>query len=168
MRLWSIHPRYLDVPGLLGVWREGLLAQAVLAGRTRGYLHHPQFARFRQAQDPLAGIAEYLRAVAAEARRRGYRFAEAKIGPASSPAQIPVTRGQVEYEWRRLLSKLEQRDPARWEVQRSIPDPEVHPLFFVVEGEIEPWEVVRTGSLAPLPAPREARPPGDGPGRDRC
>jgi hypothetical protein len=30
MRLWSIHPKYLDRQGLLAVWREGLLAQSVL------------------------------------------------------------------------------------------------------------------------------------------
>lgn len=30
MRLWSLHPSYLDRAGLLAVWREGLLAQSVL------------------------------------------------------------------------------------------------------------------------------------------
>jgi len=30
MRLWSIHPKYLDRQGLLAVWRESLLAQSVL------------------------------------------------------------------------------------------------------------------------------------------
>lgn len=47
MRLWSVHPKYLDVRGLVALWREGLLAQAVLRGRTKGYLHHPQLERFR-------------------------------------------------------------------------------------------------------------------------
>ena len=37
MRLWSLHPSYLDARGLVALWREGLLAQAVLKGRTRGY-----------------------------------------------------------------------------------------------------------------------------------
>ena len=32
MRLWSLSPRYLDVKGLVAVWREGLLADAVLLG----------------------------------------------------------------------------------------------------------------------------------------
>jgi len=31
MRLWSLHPRYLDAKGLVALWREGLLAQKVLA-----------------------------------------------------------------------------------------------------------------------------------------
>ncbi|WP_368086417.1 pyrimidine dimer DNA glycosylase/endonuclease V [Nitrosomonas sp. Nm34] len=26
MRLWSIHPKYLDAKGLLALWREGLQA----------------------------------------------------------------------------------------------------------------------------------------------
>ena len=36
MRLWSLHPRYLDAKGLVALWREGLLAQAVLKGQTKG------------------------------------------------------------------------------------------------------------------------------------
>lgn len=37
MRLWSIHPRYLDTKGLVALWRETLLlAQAVLFGNTKG------------------------------------------------------------------------------------------------------------------------------------
>ncbi|MFP3165813.1 MAG: pyrimidine dimer DNA glycosylase/endonuclease V, partial [Nitrososphaeria archaeon] len=34
MRLWSLHPSFLDKQGILGVWREGLLAQKVLIGKT--------------------------------------------------------------------------------------------------------------------------------------
>lgn len=37
MRLWTLHPKYLDPKGLVALWRETLLAQRVLAGRTRGY-----------------------------------------------------------------------------------------------------------------------------------
>ena len=37
MRLWSLRPKYLDSQGLVALWREGLLAQAVLRGKTRGY-----------------------------------------------------------------------------------------------------------------------------------
>ena len=48
MRLWSVHPLHLDRQGLTACWREALLAQAVLAGRTRGYRAHPQLERFRE------------------------------------------------------------------------------------------------------------------------
>ena len=47
MRLWSVHPRHLDRQGLTACWREGLLAQKVLTGTTRGYRNHPQLTRFR-------------------------------------------------------------------------------------------------------------------------
>ena len=71
MRLWTLHPRHLDAAGLVALWREGLLAQAVLLGRTRGYTRHPQLERFRAAADPVARITGYLRIVAAEAASRG-------------------------------------------------------------------------------------------------
>jgi hypothetical protein len=64
MRLWTVHPRHLDPAGLVALWREALLAQAVLLGRTRGYTRHPQLQRFKAAADPEGCIARYLRAVA--------------------------------------------------------------------------------------------------------
>ncbi len=30
MRIWSLHPKYLDRQGLLACWRETLLAQKVM------------------------------------------------------------------------------------------------------------------------------------------
>jgi hypothetical protein len=73
MRLWTLHPEDLDAAGLVALWREALLANAVLAGRTNGYRHHPQLERFREASHPVAAVNAYLRVVHAEATRRGYQ-----------------------------------------------------------------------------------------------
>lgn len=89
MRLWSLHPRYLDRAGLVALWREALLAQAVLKGETRGYRHHPQLDRFRSQTVPEAAIAAYLEEVRREASRRGYRFDPARIGPAGRHPPSP-------------------------------------------------------------------------------
>ena len=111
MRLWSVHPKYLDARGLVAQWREGLLAQAVLRGRTNGYRHHPQLQRFRAQPSPLGAIADYLRGVHAEAVNRGYAFAARKISPARASGVIAVTRGQLMHEWSHLMAKLAIRDP---------------------------------------------------------
>src|SRR5207344_713386 len=79
VRIWSLHPKYLDARGLVALWREGLLAQAVLKGETTGYVYHPQLLRFREQSFPVAFIAEYLRVVHGEAVNRGYCFAAEKI-----------------------------------------------------------------------------------------
>src|SRR5690606_20400742 len=79
MRLWSLHPALLDRAALVACWREGLLAQAVLAGRTRGYRNHPQLERFRASPDPLVAVATYLSGVAGEADARGYRFDRTRL-----------------------------------------------------------------------------------------
>jgi hypothetical protein len=79
MRLWSIHPEYLDTHGLTAAWREGLLAKKVLEGKTRGYTHHPQLARFRACRNPAAAINAYLAQLFAESRARGYNFDKTKI-----------------------------------------------------------------------------------------
>jgi hypothetical protein len=140
MRIWSLHPKYLDRQGLLACWRETLLAQKVLRGETRGYRQHPQLIRFRTQPDPLAAIAAYLAALAEEAGRRGYRFDQSKIVARAAADRIPVGRGQLLYEWEHLKQKLRRRDPARYAGVESIAEPEPHPLFSVVAGPIEAWE----------------------------
>lgn len=144
MRLWSLHPHHLDRQGLTGCWRESLLAQAVLAGRTEGYRSHPQLERFRAHSAPLAAVGAYLDALAAEATSRGYRFDRTRIDVAPSdgthPARIPVHDGQLAFEREHLLAKLEQRDPERWQRVRLLAAPEPHPLFTVVPGPVATWE----------------------------
>lgn len=147
MRLWSLHPRQLDARGLVALWREGLLARAVLRGRTRGYRHHAQLERFRAAPHPVAAINAYLAVVLAEARRRGYRFDARKLAGPRSAARLPVTRGQLRWEWRHLLAKLRRRAPAAWRAARRA-RPEPHPLFRVVAGPVAAWEVGRRGKPA--------------------
>lgn len=140
MRIWSLHPRQLDRAGLVACWRETLLAQAVLAGRTRGYRSHPQLERFRAQPQPVDSIGAYLAGIAAEADRRGYRFDHGRIiSPDAVVGQIPVTDGQLALEWAHLGRKLAGRSPEFTRVwAESAPQP--HPLFVVVPGDVEPWE----------------------------
>ena len=141
MRLWSVHPKYLDARGLVALWREALLAQAVLRGQTKGYRHHPQLERFRAQPSSLAAIANYLRRVHEEAVTRGYEFDAAKISPAKgSRTTIEVTRGQVMHEWSHLMSKLSVRDPALHDRLATVSRPQAHPSFRIVPGGIATWE----------------------------
>ncbi len=140
MRLWSLHPRYLDRLGLVAVWREGLLAQKVLAGKTRGYQNHPQLERFRESENPPEAIAQYLLGVWREACRRGYCFSGEKIGPTGQDIFLQVSRGQLEFELQWLGEKLKKRD---FRARQKLPPAEridSHPLFRVVPGEIASWE----------------------------
>ena len=140
MRLWSLHPKYLDPQGLVAVWRETLLAQAVLRGETRGYRNHPQLDRFKSHSAPLAAMSHYLKAIHAEAELRGYSFDRSKIKPTRTQATLLVTSGQIEYEWTHLMAKLTARNPELYRKWRKTQTPEVHPLFEICEGCIEPWE----------------------------
>jgi hypothetical protein len=141
MRLWTVHPKYLDAKGIVALWREGLLAKAVLAGETKGYIHHPQLIRFRAHPQPLAAVCEYLRSVLTESQHRGYCFDEAKLP--SDPVDIePIeeSQGQLAYEWQHLLNKLSVRDPDRFQQWSTVKQPEPHPLFTMVPGKIKDWE----------------------------
>ncbi len=140
MRLWTLHPKYLDARGLVALWREALLAQKVLQNKTRGYTHHPQLVRFRAQRDPSQAIAAYLRTVCEEADSRGYSFDARKIAPTRSRKRITTTRGQLLYEWDHLQKKLRLRDPARFAEIKQIREPDANSLFDIVDGTIEAWE----------------------------
>ena len=141
MRLWTLHPKYLDPRGLVALWREALLAQAVLKGQTSGYKHHPQLIRFRNTPSPAESIASYSRGVYDESCRRGYCFDVVKIGSAGTMESIIVTQGQLDYEWIHLKKKLRARAPSWLNRIQTIQRPVPHPLFRIVPGKVEEWEV---------------------------
>ncbi len=140
MRLWSLHPRYLDTRGLVACWREGLLARKVLRGETRGYRNHPQLERFRAQEEPVPVLDRYLLNIFEEATKRGFSFNREKIGPCFADTRLVVTRGQLEFEWRHLKAKLKIRDGQRHEAVARIASPIANPIFRVIEGDMESWE----------------------------
>ncbi len=143
MRIWTLHPKYLDAKGLVALWRETLLAQKVLLGQTKGYRNHPQLQRFRQTRNPVGAVASYLRTVAAEAQRRGYNFDSSKISSKHYQGRITVTCGQVAYEREHLAHKLNVRDPELCNKLNRSAAVELHPLFDLIDGDVEGWESVK-------------------------
>lgn len=166
MRVWSLHPRYLDNKGLSGLWCETLLCQKVLLGQTKGYTKHPQLDRWRACAAPVAAIGAYLRVVHAESVRRGFKFDSSRIAAAAAadalaapshagagaqqpgaaqppPLRIEVTAGQLAYEWAHLRRKLAARAPQVLAEHSGVAQPEPHPAFVVVPGPVAGWE--RTG-----------------------
>ncbi len=142
MRIWSVHPKYLDSKGLVALWREALLAKNVLGGKTKGYKNHPQLIRFKMSEDPVVSINNYLATVLEEAQKRGFSFDPGKISEANQNTIIKVTSGQLAYERVHLLAKLKKRDPVRYAEFSGIEKFDSHPVFRVVEGETESWEIL--------------------------
>ncbi|WP_291051562.1 MULTISPECIES: pyrimidine dimer DNA glycosylase/endonuclease V [unclassified Empedobacter] len=142
MRIWSVHPKYLDAKGIVALWRETLLAKNVLEGNTKGYKNHPQLTRFKAIEKPLEAINQYLAKVWDEATRRGYNFDRNKIDSDFTKIKIEVTTGQMQYEFNHLLKKLEQRDPERFKQFENLKMFDCAEIFEVKEGEIEKWEII--------------------------
>lgn len=143
MRLWSLHPKYLDPKGMVAVWREGLLAKSVLEGKTKGYTKHPQLIRFKNHPFPLMAINSYLSQVLIEAKKRGYKFDENKISKTDKHVEkIKINSGQIEYEFTHLKNKLKKRSPKLYAKIVTLKQIQPHPLFKTVKGEIETWEIV--------------------------
>lgn len=142
MRIWSLHPSYLDSKGLVALWRETLLAKHVLEGKTKGYKNHPQLNRFKKTKDPVAFIHRYLAVVHEESVKRGFQFDASKFKKIKSTASIPVTSGQMAYEWKHLQRKLKTRDPFQLKKNKSVLNYIPHPIFRPIDGEVESWEII--------------------------
>lgn len=142
MRIWSLHPKYLDAKGLVALWRETLLAQHVLEGKTKGYTNHPQLIRFKAVENPQEAINQYLAEVWEEATIRGYKFDRTKINWDFTPIEISVTSEQINYEREHLSRKLLVRDEEKLRTLPNYSDLEVAQIFRIVEGDIEPWEII--------------------------
>lgn len=141
MRIWSIHPKYLDAKGLVALWRETLLAKHVLEGRTKGYRNHPQLDRFKQTDQPLDRINQYLAIVYNEALERNYRFNKEKINWSFEEERMTVTSEQIKYETEHLFRKLIVRDKNRFDLISGKPLAP-HPMFIIIDGGIEKWEII--------------------------
>ena len=144
MRLWSLQPRYLDWKGLGANWREGLLGQDIILGRTKGWRNHPQMDRFKTHRDPVAAINYFLQENHREATKRGYNYNYSKIlNPVEDIEPLDLTKGQLRYELGLLSERLGRRDP-EWlrniQAAYSEDPPLPHPLFNAVEGDVESWE----------------------------
>jgi len=132
---------FLDPKGLVALWREALLARAVLEGKTQGYKNHPQLVRFRAQKKPILVISEYLRFVYSESQERGYNFDANKLALAAPIEPIAETQGQLEYEWQHLGKKLQTRNSELHERFLQL-KPKPHPLFEIVPGGVRGWENV--------------------------
>lgn len=163
MRLWSVHPKYLDTKGLVALWREGLGALKSISEKV-GYSHHPQLIRFRNTSDPVQHLSNYMYYIHDESINRGFKFNKSKLPIVlNRDLEMTVTSEQLHYEWNHLQRKLEIRDPRKFQsnveansahkfnpvVQlykimhdQDLIHIEPHPMFSVISGEIESWEKV--------------------------
>lgn len=84
----------------------------------------------------------FLAKIYEEACVRGYNFDKSKFQSITKKPTLNVTQGQINYEWKHLLKKLKERDAERYSSTKKMEHPNVHPLFKIVPGEVEDWEIV--------------------------
>ena len=131
MRIWIIHPKYLDQKGLVALWREALLARKVLQGRTKGWTRHPQLDKIRKHNNPVAAMNTYLLHVWKESCNRGYCFDKKKIGNKFTRKKIYISRKMFAKDISDLKKKLRKRDRKKYKELLKIEKPEPHPIFIV-------------------------------------
>lgn len=143
MRIWSLHPRYLDKTELIGSWNDGLRALKLLAQNHTNTIFRPELSRFRTQSEPLVAIERYLLNIAKEASRRGYSLDIKKLPPLPvfPTFKIAVSSKQVEYEWHQLMHLLAGRSPRFMRRIENSPTHDTNPIFKSLPGkELETWE----------------------------
>ncbi|MDT8274240.1 MAG: DUF1722 domain-containing protein, partial [Desulfomonilia bacterium] len=70
MRVWDIHPGYLNRESLLGEHREVHALFSIVSRGKRGYAHHPEMLRWK---DHLGALRTRHETLVAEMTLRGYR-----------------------------------------------------------------------------------------------
>ena len=113
-----------------------------LQNKTKGYKNHSQLTRFQNTNSPVNAINSYLIALFEESKKRNFNFNMEKLGEIKESMKIPVTTGQIKYEFHRLLLKLKKRDQKSYNTLKNKKRIETHPLFFKVPGNIESWEKI--------------------------
>lgn len=143
MRIWTIHPKYLDGIGLVSAWREGIGARNIIAENKIGYSRHPQLDRFRSKSVDF--LNAYLYFLNEEAEKRGYKFDKSKIASFSLKGdRIPVNKGQVEYEFKLLQHKLSVRNKEVYAVNKKVRNIQVIPIYRILpSSKIEDWERIK-------------------------
>ena len=142
MRLWTIHPKYLDSSGLIACWRETLLAKHVLKNATKGYKNHPQLIRFKKSPDPVLYINYFLYQIYLESVNRGFNFDKSKVDFKQVSSKLNTTTKQVEYEFNHLQKKLKLRSPDKYTENSKVKKIDVNDIFTVVKGKIEDFEKI--------------------------
>ncbi|MCX6278978.1 MAG: pyrimidine dimer DNA glycosylase/endonuclease V [Bacteroidetes bacterium] len=143
MRIWSIHPKYLDSKGFVALWREALLAKNVLEGKTVGYRSHPQLDRFKEAPNPLDAINQYLSNIYDGSIDRHFTFDSAKFRKPIVPLFLTVSEDQIIFEFEHLLYKLKRREINLYKTLKETTIIIPHPMFKTIKGKIEKWEKVK-------------------------
>lgn len=149
MRLWSLHPRYLDKVGVVACWSEGLGGLRALQGRQKMHRNHPQLERFK-----ATGVSEYSLYIYLDTLWRVQRSAQldySKLDPLvpgyvllRTLPTLPVTTGQIAYEQWLLYTKLRGRDErAAGRILCPTDEVVLHPMFYSVPGPVEAWERVK-------------------------
>ncbi len=65
------------------------------------------------------------------------------MGSQTTREHIPVTQGQMKYEFKHLKEKLKTRDRDKYHELTEINLPIPNPVFRVIPGDIEPWEKIK-------------------------
>ena len=152
MRLWSLNPAYLDDASLRELWDDCMRAKKQMERLTEypnGSRPHPQLLRFFRTPGPLGAFSDYMWGVLDAIAQRGlYCGAQRKNAiprPRSgSHMYMSVTAGQMEIEtWLYGAKLVKERGNGEKYVQFwSIPEPQPHPLFQIVRGAVERWEMM--------------------------
>lgn len=153
MRIWSIHPKYLDTKRLTAQWREALLCKSILEGKTKSYTKHPQYLKLLKLKNPYQFINFFLLTIWEESQKRGYKYDKSKINldevKIFDNVYLDVTIEQLKYEFCHMLQKMNNDDPQYLKNIIFLKKEGIisNPLFNSIDGNIMNFEIIKENTL---------------------
>lgn len=148
MRFWSFHPKLLDKIGLSRNINETIAGYKAFCKTGEGYPKnwekHRQLIRFQKLSRGDLAIKDYIQFLLMIWHNKKLDEINVENFPMNlTLGYLTVTDKQLRYEWQHYLGKIKKRSPNLYKKMMHITQPEPHPLFKVVKGEIEPWEKIK-------------------------
>ena len=150
MRVWTIHPRYLDRKELRLSWSSGLKALKVLSQPKIYNRFQSGLSVFRTQSEPLFALTSYLLEIAKEGKRRGMDMDVSNLPklPKDFRLKIPVSVQRVRSDRQLLIKHLARIGKKHVEKFESMRASLTHPLFFLhTDDKPGAWELISKISL---------------------
>lgn len=151
MRVWTIHPKYLNRKELSACWHDGLRALKVLSEPEKYQRFYEGLSVFRVQSEPVYALAKYLQAIGKEGVKRGLQMDLSLLPevPKDFRLKIPVSEERIASERKLLTKRL--AGLGRWHLRKfqSMLPGRTNPLFFVQnDNHPSPWEIISRVGLS--------------------
>lgn len=132
MKLWKIHPKYLDDKELLDLFKHALIVKDILSGKLLAYRTNKYVSIFKERGNPILAIDAFLYQIYIEIKKRGYHQDHSNIRKVSIIEKINIKKEDIDEEYNEFLKLIKERNVEKYQSIRKEIEISPNPVFNVV------------------------------------